>query len=225
MSCADSVTLTCCLLTRLCYQHSCCQYSLSLLSSRFTHTFAIFFFIAVQQLSPGLKWISHSTSAHQILPQFLLSDKRHFLGKESSLLRSLLMLRVPGTLSGLSMPVCEIWLGLRAGFCLETFGKNGSSLRVNEEQPDILFCFWRRDRRKLWMRLLILFWIFISLSCNILLSSANVTYPFTILVFHFAHHCYFVCVSFITLLPVTAQETNLKRNLKLSSGALHHRRL
>lgn len=59
------------------------------------------------------------------------------------------MLRVPGTLSGLSMPVCEIWLGLRAGFCLETFGKNGSSLRVNEEQPDILFCFWRRDRRKL----------------------------------------------------------------------------
>lgn len=76
-------------------------------------------------------WISHSTSAHQILPQFLLGDKRHFLGKESSLLRSLLMLRVPGTLSWLSMPVCEIWLGLRAGFCLETFGKNGSSLRAN----------------------------------------------------------------------------------------------
>lgn len=141
MSCADSVTLTCCLLTRLCYQHSCCQYSLSLLSSRFTHTFAIFFFICAESCSAAAltrtqvlvisTWISHSTSAHQILPQFLLGDKRHFLGKESSLLRSLLMLRVPGTLSGPSMPVCEIWLGLRAGFCLETFGKNGSSLRAN----------------------------------------------------------------------------------------------
>lgn len=110
------------------------QFIPSLLSFHAHLCYFFFLFVlraAVQQLSPGLKWISHSTSAHQILPQFLLSDKRHFLGKESSLLRSLLMLRVPGTLSGPSMPVCEIWLGLRAGFCLETFGKNGSSLRAN----------------------------------------------------------------------------------------------
>lgn len=126
MSCADSVTLTCCLLTRLCYQHSCCQYSLSLLSSRFTHTFAIFFNLCWELQCSSSQ--PNSSTCHQHMnfaldkcasdSSTVLGDKTHFLGKESSLLRSLLMLRVPGTLSGLSLPVCEIWLGLRAGFCL-----------------------------------------------------------------------------------------------------------
>ena len=73
------------------------------------------------------------------------------------------MLRVPGTLSGLSMPVCEIWLGLRAGFCLETFGKNGLYLGANSGQSNILFCFWWLDRRELLMIILKLFWILILL--------------------------------------------------------------
>lgn len=78
------------------------------------HTFAIFSFLlwaAAEQLSPRLKYLSSSHgfyTRHQIPPQYLLSDKRHFLRKGSFLPRSLLMRCVPGISSGLSVPVWDI---------------------------------------------------------------------------------------------------------------------
>lgn len=125
------------------------------LASLLTHTFCYFQMSAAScgretlaltqtQVLVISTWILHSTSVHQIVPQFLLSDKKQFPRKGSFYQEDCWYVAVPGIHSGLSLPVGEILMILKAGMktiswekcpmislCLQAFRKSGLCLRAD----------------------------------------------------------------------------------------------